>query len=370
MEQHDAYVQQEFNGEVKIQKVETPRPGSGQVLVKVSATPLLSYTKAVLSGELFPLVHPLVPGIAAIGRVSQCGPDIGKLQPGQLVFCNPAIVARDDPSSTILQGWFGGVNDVARNLMRSTWRNGTWAEYVLCPAENALPLDEQRLLNELAYTPSDLVWINELLVPFGGWKAASVIPGETVIVAPASGHFGRAAIWTALAMGAKKVIAAARSEIASDLIVQSYGTGRFCTVELSGDTEQDTKALIRSTPYGLGAHAYLDFSPPQATTSTHPVACIGALKPGGRAVLMGGVQRKIEIDYGIVMLQNITIKGNFMYTTETAQQLVAMVETGLIDLRKFETSTFPFTNLEEGIECAEKRGGADKLVVLQVDEEL
>jgi hypothetical protein len=52
----------------------------------------------VLSGKMFPLVHPPTPGIAAIGRIAALGPDGTFLMKDQLVFCNPSIRARDDTS--------------------------------------------------------------------------------------------------------------------------------------------------------------------------------------------------------------------------------------------------------------------------------
>lgn len=106
MASHRAYIQSEPNGPLTLQTVTTPTPSIGQVLVTVLATPLLSYTREVLKGELFPLVHPLTPGIAAIGRISSTGADNTVLKDGQLVFCNPLIRARNSPfdGSCILQG--------------------------------------------------------------------------------------------------------------------------------------------------------------------------------------------------------------------------------------------------------------------------
>jgi NADPH:quinone reductase-like Zn-dependent oxidoreductase len=158
MASHRAYVQQELGGKLELKNVPTPSPGAGEVLVDVLATPILSYTNAVLAGSLFPLVHPLTPGISAIGRIHATGIDSTVLQNGQLVFCVPIIRARDDAGSSILHGWFGGATPEARKLMEGPWRNGAWAEKMIVPTENIVPLDENRLLGELGYTIPQLVW--------------------------------------------------------------------------------------------------------------------------------------------------------------------------------------------------------------------
>ena len=249
--------------------------------------------------------------------------------------------------------------------MEGPWRNGAWAEKMLVPVENAIILPEQALLDR-GYSILELMWINEFLVPFGGWLAADLKPGSTVIVAPATGHFGGAAVQVALAMGVKRVIAAGRNVQALEKILAADASGRVKIVQLSGEVEPDTAALRAAAGGGGGTDAYLDFSPPHAGGATHPSACIGALKSGGTAVLMGGVTSDLTINYAGLMLRNITLKGNFMYPPTAPAQLVGLVESGLLDLKGMEPGTVPFEELLRGIEEAEKKGGAGELTVLDV----
>lgn len=365
MASHRAYIQSEPNGPLTLQTVTTPTPSIGQVLVTVLATPLLSYTREVLKGELFPLVHPLTPGIAAIGRVSSTGADNTALKDGQLVFCNPLIRARNSPfdGSCILQGWFGGLTSPARRLMEGPWRNGSWTEKLIVPTENVVLLDEDRLLNHLGYSIPQLCWINELMVPLGGWLAACITAGATVIVAPATGHFGGCAVQTALALGARTVVAAGRSEAGLGRVEKLDSGGRVRTVRLSGDVETDAQKL-RSASRDIGADVYLDFSPPQAGASTHPQACIAALRYGGQAVLMGGVQGKLCLDYGRLMINNITVRGNFMYGLDAPNKLLNLLEGDLMSLKGLNMKAFAFEELEEGISFAASHAGAAELTVL------
>src|SRR2546423_331933 len=50
------------------------------------------------------------------------------------------------------------------------------------------------------------------LVPYGGFLAVDLQPGETVLVSGATGNFGSSAVAVALAMGAARVVAPGRDE--------------------------------------------------------------------------------------------------------------------------------------------------------------
>ena len=366
MSTYKAYVQKEANAPPTVQTVHTPLPSGGQVLVTVLATPILSYTPAVLSGKLFPLVYPLTPGIAAIGRISAVGQDSTVLRENQLVFCNPSVKARDDHSggTSILQGWFGGITPEAMKLMQGPWRQGSWAEKTTVPIENVVPLDEHRLVQELGYSIPQLCWMNEYLVPFGGFLAADFAVGSTVIVAPATGHFGGCAVQLGLAMGARQVIAVGRNAAALDKIERLDTNGRVKSVALSGDVEADGKAIRNVSPGGKAADVYMDFSPFQAGKATHPQACVSALKHGGKAILMGGVRENICLNYAQLMINGITVRGNFMYPTDAPVRFREILESGTLPLREQNTHVFAFRDLDEGIQFAEKHVGMADLTVM------
>lgn len=92
--------------------------------------------------------------------------------------------------------------------MAGEWRDSTYAEYTKVPLENCFPLDEKRLLGEIAdggfgYKIEDVAYIPRPIVPYGGLVDIRLQPGETIIIAPATGSFGGAAVEIAIAMGAR-----------------------------------------------------------------------------------------------------------------------------------------------------------------------
>ena len=363
MATHKAYLYTGPDAPLKPTELETATPSTGQVLVSVLATNILHYTASGLQpgGYLANSPLPLVPGAGAVGRIVEVGsPNSSSLEKGQLVFCNPLIRARDDSSgaTSIIQGWFPGISAASRKIMEGEFRDGAWAEKMILPVESATVIDEEHFFKRLGYKPAQLCWVNDLVIPFAGLDNSDLRPGETVIVAPSTAHFGGCAVLVALAMGAGRVIALGRNEKALESLKKFDSMDRIRPVRLSGDLEADSAAIRAATPSSKGADLYLDFSPEQAKDSTHFAACLTSLKAGGRAVFMGGVLADIGINYALVLLQGLTIRGQFMYSPRHVEQLLGLVGSGLLDLHKLGVEEFEWQHLDKALETAK---GFDRL---------
>lgn len=157
------------------------------------------------------------------------------------------------------------------------------------PLENLPLLNETRLTASLAsgglgHSIADLASVPSMLVPYGGLKDIELQPGQTVIIAPATGPFGGAAVLVALGMGAKVIAMGRNTALLERLKARVPLSERVETVPITGDMMADCAALKQ---YGE-ADAYYDIGPPEAAQSSHIMSCIVALKHGGRVSLMGG----------------------------------------------------------------------------------
>lgn len=130
------------------------------------------------------------------------------------------------------------------------------------PFETCEILDEGKLCGRLGYEIADLGHIAALLVPYGGLRDIDLKAGETIIVSPATGAFGGAAVLVALAMGAK-VIAMGRNVDTIDKIKKR--NERVESVPITGDVLKDSEALRRFGP----VDAFFDVSPPEAGKAPH-----------------------------------------------------------------------------------------------------
>ena len=355
---------------LSVQDVAIPQAVPGSAVIKVLATSVPPGARNIFSGGLpFPLAYPFIPGSSAVGRIHALGPDSTSLVEGQLVFVDFLVRSRDDPDASVLLGYIGGFDAGSTKLMEGEWRNGTFAEFAKLPLESVYPLNEELLVKEMGYTFAELTWLGPSFVGAGGPMEIDVHAGDVVIVAPATGYFGGAAVHVALAMGAR-VIAAARNEKVLAKMEETFNpTGRFKTVKLTGDVPLDSAALKKASGSSKGADAYLDWSPRQAAQTTHIKACIGALRPFGKCALVGGIFGDIEIPYFEIMLRSIRIQGLYMFDRAHALQVIKLVESGLMRLGAREGSGiqvqagFKLRDIEEAMQVSEGFGWGHQVVL-------
>ncbi|KAL2859468.1 isopropanol dehydrogenase [Aspergillus pseudodeflectus] len=369
MSTHKALVLHARDAPLTLETVPRPTVSTGDAIVRILAADIVPYMNDVLTNKLpYPLSLPMTPGNTAIGRIHEVGPDAVSLTPGQLVFCDITIRARDNPSVSILYGIHGGGYPAAQKLMDGVWRNATYAEYARFPLENLYPLDEDVLLGRLGYTINNLCLMPVGLVPFGGLSEVDVKPGEVVIIAPATGRYGGAAVAVALAMGAT-VIAAGRNGSALETLQRIHGTARLRTVQLTDDAAANTEAFRVAAGKADGADVYLDLSPPAVQGSSLLASGIRALRPFGRCIVMGGHLGNIEFPYLEIMLKSIRIQGRFMYDRKHVLQMIQMVESGLLPLGEkcgvTHTEEFGLEGIEDALEAAAKLSGWGGHVVLK-----
>ncbi|KAF2179431.1 GroES-like protein [Zopfia rhizophila CBS 207.26] len=362
-----ALLQTTYAEPLEVKTIPTPEPLPGTVVVKILSAPVLSYAKEVYNGKRkYPYPTPFTPGSSAVGRMAALGPDATSQKLGQLVYIDCTIRSRDNPSDVFLMGLHEGFSDGSRKLMSEVWRNGSWAEYCRVPLENVYPLKEDRLIGELGYREADLASLGRFLVVYGGLRDIGVQAGETVVVAPATGGFGGAAVMVAVAMGAT-VIAMARNETALNGLSSRFGPGKVKTVKIAGDVVMDAEEVKKAA--GGPIDAAFDISPPMAVNSTHMKSCIMAMRHGGQISLMGGIRDDVAIPYHLIMHKDLVLKGKWMYGREDVQAVIKMVEAGLLKIGEpgglKVANDYPFNDWEKAFDAAEKNAGWDTCVVMR-----
>jgi len=342
---------------LEIETVPDPVAASGEVVVQVVAAPVLSYTNEVLDGSrVYHLMFPMTPGCGAVGRVLSVGRDATRLAPGEWVFCDPTVRARDDAlaPNIMLQGWTAPT-DGARRLQE--WmRDGAFAEQMRVPMECVFSLGD--------ISPKDAGrWCAAvvMLVPYGGWLAAGLQAGETALVNTATGNFGSAAVAVALAMGAAAVLATGRNENALADLVRRFGN-RVRPVRLSGDAEQDTARMKEAANGPIDR--VLDILPPLPDATPVRAAAM-SVRANGSVVLMGGLGVDVALPYRWIMRNNITLRGQWMCPREAVPRFIALVRSGLVSLDHVDVTEFPLVEINEAVTHAGVNGGAFRLTVVR-----
>jgi alcohol dehydrogenase len=327
------------------------------VIVDVAATKVLAYAGDVLSGQRrYLLEPPVIPGAGCIGRVREVGPDVTELAPGDWVFCDPTVRSRDNAQAPdiILQGLTAGSQRALR--LQKYFHDGSWAERTRVPTECAVRLG--------AISDAEAVsWcaFGNFAVPYGGFVAANLQPGEVVLVNGATGAFGSAGVAVALAMGASAVIATGRNQQVLDEVVRRYGK-RVKPVRMVVDEERDRQAILDSA--GAPIDCVLDLLPP-AATPVQVRAALLTVRPYGRVVLMGGVRQDIAVPYDWLMRHCITIHGQWMYRRDAVPRLIALVRSGQLSLGNHEATCFSLDKVNDAIAHAAVNAGPFAMTVLR-----
>jgi alcohol dehydrogenase len=356
-----AAVLKAFGSPLVVETMPDPVLGTGEIIVDVVATRVLSYANEVFSGMRKYLIElPMVPGPGAIGRIRAVGPDATHLAAGDWVYCDPTVRSRDDaiaPDIT-LQGW--SARDQGGLRLQQHFHDGSFAEQMRVPTENVKQIGAIDAADAAKWCA-----LGTLLVPYGGLLAANLQAGETVLVSGATGNFGSAAVAVALAMGAGCVVATGRNENVLADLSRRFGS-RVRTVKLSGHEDEDRERMKQTAPGPIDC--VFDILPPSVSATVVRAAAM-AVRPYGRVVLMGGVGMlggdDLALPYPWIMRNCVSIRGVWMYPPEATIRLVGLVRSGLLKLEHFEFTEFELDDVNKAVDHAAAHGGAFRMTVLR-----
>lgn len=156
--------------------------------------------------------------------------------------------------------------------LQKYFRDGSLAEQMRVPTENAVRLGSIEDKNVAQWCALGLA-----LVPYGGFLAAGLRAGETVLVSGATGNFGSAAVAVALAMGAACVVAPGRNEAVLQDLARRFGP-RLCPFKLTGDEAVDREGMQKVARGPIDC--VLDIMPP-SVGATVVRAALMTVRPYG-----------------------------------------------------------------------------------------
>ncbi|KJX93133.1 alcohol dehydrogenase like protein [Zymoseptoria brevis] len=330
-----------------------PTPGPNDVLVKVEACCLVPNSSNIVSGgadsDVFTLPQlPAVFGLDAAGVVEAVGERVFNIRAGDRVT--------DICENTCLRAYFamcpGGVK------MLTHYTLGALSEYLLSPDVNIAKLPDSI---DLA-TASRFGYIG---TSFGGLKKARIQPGKTLLVNGVTGTLGYAAVAIALGLGCTRILGIGRN---TERLAELEGLcpkGRVRTISSEdGGIDAVTKWVSEQTD-GLGPDALYDClgnGGDAATTSR----LAGTVKRGGIAVLAaGGAEGEIRQTYLEAMSRDVAILGTMWFTSAEVDELIALIDAGVIDFSFLKHEFFPLKNVNEAFKMVGNRPGGAVNVVVQ-----
>lgn len=313
-------------------EIDTPEPGHGEVLVKLEAAALNHVDLLVREG--LPGLRPSLPhilGSDGAGTIAALGKGVTGWELDQRVVINGSICLEEDEFTR-----------AGKENLCSTWEllgetiPGTYAQFVIVPAQNILEIPENFPAKNAA--AAALVYLTAWHSLVNRGKLQS---GETVLIVGASGGVNSACIQIAKHLGAE--VFAVGSSAEKLQLAQSLGADHL--IDRSKEDWSQAAYLLTKK---RGMDVVVD-----NVGSTFPLSMRAARK-GGRILNVGRTGGSlVEIDVRFIFGKHLSIIGSTMGTIADFAMVMKLIFEGA--LQPVMDQSFPLkearaaqARLEEG----------------------
>jgi len=348
---------------LRLEEIDRPIPGSGDVLIQVKAAGLAPGVLEQWARGMYPIL-PRTLGNEAAGIVAQVGESVTKFEEGDRVRLHPNLACREceycmtdreqfcSAHSVLGQGLYGP----DAMPLHQRYVDGALAEYVSAPAW---------LVDHLPETVSfdAACKVHDVADGLRAWKTTGVGPGATVVFTAATGTIGSSFIRMAPLLGIERVIAVARSaeRLAQvrDLAPRLVDT--IATDELDedwGETHKLTAAIRALVPDG--PDAVIDFTPAGPTTWQ----AVASTRRAGAIALMGPNLSPPPLPTLLIMVNGWRITGMRGCTREDARQVLRWLATDQLKIDDLVTHQYALTDIAEAEETVRERREPTWMVVV------
>jgi threonine 3-dehydrogenase len=326
-----------------LEQVPIPEPSGHDVLIEVAASSICGTDVHIYDWNDWAKRHihpPRVFGHEMSGRIVAIGDGVKDIQPGAFVAAETHIV--DRTCRQCQRGLFHLCENVR---VLGVDRNGSFARYVVLPAENCWR-------NAPGLTPE----VAALQEPFGNAvHAATAGPlKDNVVAVFGCGPIGLCAIGIARAEGAAAVYGIEPNPFRRELAERMGATATFAPSPQTADE-------IKRRNGGAGVDVVLEIS-------GNPMAVeqgLQVLHSGGWISLLGIGDRPVTLDLNdLVVTKGITIHGIFgRRIWDTWERTSAYLSSGRVDVTPLITHRFPLDDFQEAM-AQMKSGRSGKVVLL------
>lgn len=312
----------EFGGPevLRVEEVEAPRAGAGQVVVRVRAAgvnPVDTYIRGGVHAVKPPL--PYTPGLDAAGEVEEVGEGVTRLRVGQRVYTAGSL-------------------------------SGTYAELTLCAEAQAHALPDRVSFSEGAGVFTPYATAYRAL-----FQRARGVPGEAVFVHGASGGVGTAAVQLARAAGFF-VVGSAGTEEGRRLVL---GQGAHHVLDHGAADYLEQLAALTG---GRGPDVILEM-----LANVNLNRDLGVVAKGGRVVVIGS-RGAVEINPRLAMTRDAAVLGMSLFNASAAEMASAHAAVGAGleagTLRPVVGRELPLSDAARAHEEVLKPGAHGKIVLI------
>jgi len=329
--------------DLRVEEVDVPRPGPGEVLVEVTANGLchtdVTYYEAQIPEKM--RIYPLILGHEAAGKVVALGEGVTDLAEGDSVLIPPVYGCGECGYCTA-----GLDNLCVKSIMLGGTRDGAYAQFVALPAKFAFKMDPSVDL-ERACTAADAVSTTYYALK----ERVGMKPGDSVAVFGAGG-LGLAALNVARELGAAKLYAV---DVREDSLEAAKKLG--AEVINAKDREKIFKDLKKIS--GDSIRIALDC----VGLGTTIAEAFGTVTRGGEVAVIGFTLDKVTLRAGNFMGLQKRVGGSWGCPTRLFPEVVKLLESGGIDFDVLVSRFYDLKDVEQAFRDLESGSIVGRAVI-------
>lgn len=339
-----------------LEQVPVPEPGPGEVLVRVASAGMATGTMNLLRmGALKHLPttigHGIAGTVAGVGEGVDAGLADARVRVHTMLSCRQCAMCRNDQemlcpteSAIIGQAAFG----TGALTMFERYHDGGLAEYVRVPAWLVDVLPENVSLDAGAM-------VHDLGIAMRTLRQAALSPGDTLVVAAATGTIGTITVKLAPLFGVGRLVLVGRAPERLEAVGALAGTIPVQTVATStldegwGERGGLTRAIRMLAPAGVDAVA--DYTPSGPGTAQ----CLASLRPGGTLVHTGANPGPLPMPMVAFMAQMWRLVGSRGCTRTDTDQVLGLLASGVLAVDELVSHRWPLEELDAAVEMLNTR---------------
>ncbi|MFC5061864.1 2,3-butanediol dehydrogenase [Actinomycetospora atypica] len=304
--------------DVRIDDVEVPEAGPGQVKVRVAHNGVCgSDLHEYFSSETFVPVQPhpqtgvqapVALGHEFSGTVEAVGDGVTRVAVGDRVAARPTYTCGECPSCR------AGAPNTCRVLAFHglSGFGGGLSEYTVLPESMVFPLPENVSLELGAL-------VEPMAVSYHAVKLSEIQPGQLAVIA-GLGPIGVGLFFALRAHGVTNIIASDPSAERRAILT------KLGAENVIDPTVTEVATAAAEVTDGLGAHVVFD----AAGVGAAIITGIGALAPRGKIVVVGIHEQAMELNPTALLLGEAQIVASLVYTDDDYREVIASMSRGEI----------------------------------------
>ena len=332
-------------GEIEFREVETPKPGQGEVLVKIMKIGVCGSDIHVYHGEHPFTKYPVTQGHEVSGEIAELGEGVTGLRVGQKVTIQPQVVC-----GKCYPCRHGKYNLCEELKVMGFQTTGVASHYFAVDAQKVTPLPESMSFDEGAM-------IEPLAVAVHAVRRAGDMEGKKIAVLGA-GPIGILVAQAAKGMGAESVLI---TDV-SDVRLQK---AKECGADFCVNTKEADfgKALVDS--FGPDkADVIYDCAGNNITMGQ----AIQYARKGSTIILVAVFAGPGKLDLAVLNDHELDLNTSMMYRNEDYVKAIQLVEEGKVPLAPLVSKHFAFREYLEAYRYIDANRETTMKVIINVQE--